>query len=194
MKKCIVKLVCILGFLGIVVIILIVGVFQRIKGEEQESLTSVEQDQKIVTESFPTQFVIYGDEIDFAPAVFVRYINAINEENLRIQNGYTHQMIIINDLSGNVNLSDEEWLLINQYVKSDSRYNMFYLGSKEFEQLVDLEIVTDGMLSYETDLSIGIVHEGEQRVVVFGTYQINTKGSLSEALIHEHVFALKQSN
>lgn len=188
-------------FIAIFLVFILVGVFfvylcwrDKMNNNEEEQLTSVEQDLKIVTETFPTSFVVYGGPIEFDDAVQVQYVNEISSENLQIKNGFEYQMIIINDIEGNTNLSDEEWLIISELVKSDNRYNFFYLGSKEFEQIQSLNILSDVCAMEQGDLSVGLVHEGEQLVTVYGTYYVNAGFSLPEALIYEQAYAIKQSN
>lgn len=180
-------------FIFIIVIIGVLLFYFKNQNLEDE-LTTVEQERFIVTQTYPTQFVIYGDAIEFHDSISVRYVDQINEENLEIEDDFLYEMIIINDLQGNINLSNEEWEIISKYVKSDNRYSFYYLGNKEIEQIYNLGIISSLDLWGQNDLSIGLTHEGNQLVTVFGTYSVNAKFLISEALIHEHVYSLKQSD
>ena len=161
---------------------------------EEGGLSAVERDILTVTDTYPTLFIVYGDEIDFAPSISVKYIDEINSESLAISNDYCYGMIIVNDLNGQVDLSDNEWNEIYHLVNTNDQYNFFYLGDEEFAQMDELGFFPEASALTEGDLSIGFVHESDLLVTVFGTYVVDAGYSLPEALIHEQCYAIKQSN
>ena len=162
--------------------------------DNDEGLASVDKELKIVTQSYPTQFVVYGEVMDFDPLVSVKYIKEINQETLTKGEEYVYGLIIVNDLNGEVDLSDDEWRVISDLVQSNKYYNLFYLGNEDIEQLLRVGVISDLDMWNESDLSIGVTHEGEDIITVFGTYYKNAKFSLQEALIAEQVFSIKMSN
>ena len=103
-------------------------------------------------------------------------------------------MIIVNDLTGKVTLSDEEWGMISELVKSDNTYNLFYLGNEDIDQLLRTEVISSLSMWEGRDLSIAVTHEGPDVITVFGTYYENAGFSLPEAILAEQVFSIRQSN
>lgn len=178
----------------ILLLIILVGVIICGTNDDEDPLNSVEHDIKLVTELYPTRFVIYGSEIDFSSSISVEYIDEICDDNLVMGKDYEYTMIIINDLDNNVNLSDDDWKLVYGYVENDDRYNLMYLGDSDFEQIGRLGILSDMTAFAEGDLSVGIVHEAGQLIFVFGTYVTGASYSLSEALIREQAYSIEQSN
>ena len=178
----------------ILFIIILIGVIIFCTNDNEDPLNSVEHDIKLVTELYPTRFVIYGSEIDFSSSISVEYIDEICDDNLVMGKDYEYTMIIINDLDNNVNLSDDDWKLVYGYVENDDRYNLMYLGDSDFEQIGRLGILSDITAFDDGDLSVGIVHEAGQLISVFGTYVTGAGYSLSEALIREQAYSIEQSN
>lgn len=182
--------------IGIIILLLIIliGVIICGTNDDEDSLNSAQHDIKLVTELYPTKFIVYGSEIDFSSSISVEYIDEICDDNLVMDNDYVYTMIIINDIDNNVNLSDDDWKLIYGYVESDDRYNLMYLGNSDFEQIGRLGILSDMTAFAEGDLSVGFVHEAGQLITVFGTYVTGAGYSLSEALICEQAYSIRQSN
>ena len=168
--------------------------YLKARNETYDDLTTAEQDLLIITESYPTQFIVYGDEIDFDSSIDVTYIDSISEEKFTIPSEYRYQLIIINDLDNSLELSINDWQLLSELTKSEKKRNLFYLGNKEFEIIKSLEI-TDEITAFEDgDLSIGFVHEDDLLITVYGTYIENADYSLTEVLLHEQAYGIKMSN
>lgn len=175
--------------------IIIGGIYIFINRDDGEAdMSSVERDIRILTETYPTQFVVYGEMIDFDSSIKVKYVEEINEETLRREPQYVYSVIIVNDLTGKVTLSDEEWGMISELVKSDNTYNLFYLGNEDIDQLLRTEVISSLSMWEGRDLSIAVTHEGPDVITVFGTYYENAGFSLPEAILAEQVFSIRQSN
>lgn len=189
MKKRILMLI--ISLLVIIAIAFAVLIKQFTNSDGDVEISSPENDLKIVTESFPTKFIVYGDKIEFNEKVNVEYITDINKDTLAFDENYMYQMVIVNDLSGNAEMTDEQWLMLYDKVINDKRYNCFYLGDEDFEQLSQLEII-DGLTAFvEGDLSIGFVYEGDTLITVYGTYIKGAAYDLAEALLHEMSFGIR---
>lgn len=187
-KRVLVIIICLVALIGVAIIIYI---SQFKNSEEDVEMSSTENDLKIVTETFPTKFIVYGDKIEFNEKVNVEYVTDINEDTLAYDENYKYQMVIINDLNSNAEMTDDEWLMLYAKVTNDKRYNCFYLGDEDFEQLSELEIINGLTAFMEGDLSIGFVYEGGTLITVYGTYTKNATYDLSEALLHEMSFGIR---
>lgn len=189
------KKIIIIGIISVLTLGVIIGALHIFLNEDSGTeLTSAEKDIKIITETYPTQIVVYGDEIDFDSSIKVKYIDSINEESLERDLQYKYSLIIVNDLARNVTLTDEEWGLLSNIVKSDNTYNMFYLGDEDIDQLLRVGVFSGLDMWNEGDLSLGLTHEGEDVITVFGTYYKDAGFSLAEVIIAEQVFSIKASN
>ena len=69
----------------------------------------------IVNENFPSDIVIYGEEIKFREELKYRNIDKIDEANM-IQDSYEFRFLVINDRLGNVVLTKEDAALILELI------------------------------------------------------------------------------
>ena len=163
-----------------------------------DELTSAEENILIASKTYPTKILIYGDKIDFDPKLNVNYIKDINEKTLKFDNNYYYQLIIINDLKENVNLSYNEWKLINKHIRSDKRCNFIYLGSKEFNKIKSTRIVDNDTCFEDNALSVGLFYEEDILMTILGTctkdmYSLY-KDTIKEMILYEQVHSIKISN
>jgi len=184
--------------LGIILLIAIIGFVIMLVVQEIDSkndLTTFEQSIVTVTKDYPTQFIVYGEEMDFPKECNVTYIDDINADAIKMDETFKYQLIVINDLNSKTEMSKEDWQLLNDHIKSDKRHNLFYFGNKEFGNIAELDI-TDGACSSlaDTDLSFGFVYEGETLIKVLGSYRQNAGYSLMEVLLHEQAYSIEKSN
>lgn len=189
-----IKKATVIGIITFFTICILVGTMHIFFRKDQEELSSNEKALKIVTETYPTQIIVYGDKINFDSAISVKYIDVVNKETLTRESKYSYSLIIVNDLTGNATLSDDDWSLLSDLVKSDNTYNLFYLGDEDIDQILRVGVVSDLDMWNEGDLSIGLTHEGADIITVFGTYYKDAGFLLPEAIIAEQVFSIKMSN
>lgn len=108
-----------------------------------EALTTAELDLKMITEYYPTKVYVYGDKITFHSSVDVENISKIS--NFVFGDKYKYELIIVNDLQGQTDLSKKEWSMLKEKIYNDNRINFFYLGDrqmvkeKEFREVIITE-------------------------------------------------------
>ena len=64
-------------------------------------LTTDEPDLITVTQTYPTELIVYGDDLNLDPSCHVRKIDAITEENLKIDDAFQFFVLVINDINEN---------------------------------------------------------------------------------------------
>ncbi|MDO4317631.1 MAG: hypothetical protein Q4C48_05410 [Lachnospiraceae bacterium] len=125
-----------------------------------------------VREKYPTDILWIGPWEEYEWELPVRFAETVDRETLTMRDGFQYMYIVVNDLEGSVTLTEEEYRLINAYVKSDSRYHFVYLGKEKLAEICeygfgDKEQVTPA------DYSVGMYHYGERLVSSWGIYSQN---------------------
>lgn len=159
-----------------------------------KALTTAELDLKMITEYYPTKVYVYGDKIAFHSSVDVENISEIR--NFAFDDKYKYELIIVNDLHGQTDLSKKEWSILKEKVYNDNRVNFFYLGDRQMEKMADVGIIDSDFSGYkEGDLSVGVLHESNEIIHVNGTYTNKEEEFLlTDSIIHELAFNIRQSN
>lgn len=117
---------------------------------------SYDQNIKILNQSYPTQIVLYGDEIKFRDALVYEETDNI-ESSIESFNKkkYKRMVIIINDLAGNAKLNEGDCLAIKAAI-DEGLTDVYYLGIGQFSTLQNAGIwngsVQSGDLSMVTAL------------------------------------------
>ena len=92
-------------------------------------LTDIEKIQKVITETHKTDVLLMGKDIQFSTNVPCRKIATISEAELERVDECQYTILIINDMSDNVDLSvDDQEILKNLIAEND--FCLIYLGSK----------------------------------------------------------------
>lgn len=111
----------ILIILGALILMIAVGGFIFIKchndKEGEDDLSSADKDIIVVTEAYPTTFVIYGDDIEFDEKINRKIISEITEESLYNSDGYTY--LIVNDLDNKAHLTKEDIHVIDKFLDNE---------------------------------------------------------------------------
>lgn len=183
----------ILIILGALILMIAVGGFIFIKchndKEGEDDLSSADKDIIVVTEAYPTTFVIYGDDIEFDEKINRKIISEITEESLYNSDGYTY--LIVNDLDNKAHLTKEDIHVIDKFL--DNEHNNFvYLGTESLERMLSEGLFGENENVYEPDdLAVGVYHEAGNRIVTAGMYKKGAEYNLAEILLHMHSYALK---
>jgi uncharacterized membrane protein YciS (DUF1049 family) len=148
----------------------------------------------IINDSFPTDIILYGEDIVFCMHFEVDKIDEITEESLISQK--QNQIIILSDLSGSMSISDNELLIIKEKVFSN-QLDFYYLGTKELDRLYTLGFYEKPR--EEFDLCLSIVSSNDQLLHFNGIWTIenfDNQDDLSKALINQFikVIIFNQSN
>ncbi len=190
MKKIICVFGCICAFAGI----LALGIYiYKNKETEDDSFSKYrdegwglgEYDAYAVREKYPTDILWIGPWEEYEWELSIRFAESVNQETLTMRDGFQYMYIVVNDLDGSVTLTEEEYRLINSYVKADSRYHFLYLGRERLAEICDYGFGDKGGIT-PVDYSVGMYHYGERLVSSWGIYtqdDIDSEMRLCECVI-----------
>lgn len=180
MKKVIVAIVCVL-MIGTLAVIGIWIYQNRQENAEPNSRyraagwEQFEYDAYFVREKMPTDIIWIGAWEGFDFEIPVRFEAGVSDEELKIRNGYTKAYVVINDLDGSLNITDEEYELLFQYLLNDSRYNLMYLGTNRLAYVVELGGYDPDHIQ-EKDLSAGFFRYNDELYLNYGSYTTELVG------------------
>ena len=98
---------------------------------------SYSQTIKASKTTYPTDIFVYGEDCNFRKEVEFAEITRLCDEQLESDKKY--RVIIINDLSEIVELTQEDLELLHRYAYEE-RYIVIYIGMKQYQKLVDNDI------------------------------------------------------
>lgn len=187
--------------IAIALVMLFVGylvVIQILNSQEEEGyVVSKEGDILLLSEGYPTQILIYGEDLGFDERLSVELIDSITAENIKRDESFEHLLIIINDLDGKSDLTEEEWNIIANEVKSSTRSNFIYLGENQFEKILNTGIIEGELTAFQDgDLSVAAIYEGDTLISVYGTYTYydrNMQGDICELILRSLAFGVTAS-
>lgn len=191
----------IIVFVGIIVAIVIIGAIGLyvLGSSDSDFQETSEKNISIVTKNYKTEFIVYGDDIEFDEACYVRKIDKISKENLTSDESYIYTVFIINDLNNNVTLTEEDLSII--YDKSyNDHIDFFYFGKNHANAIKEAGIFSQQLL--ENELSLGVIYERGIRTDVLGTwddymhkaYLEENRGLLAEIIIGQIVSKIRFDN
>ena len=111
----------------------------------------------IVNENFPSDIVIYGEEIKFREELKYRNIDKIDEANM-IQDSYEFRFLVINDRLGNVVLTKEDAALILELIMQRRLMGFYYIGTEKLNMLKDSGIIQNELSSSACAFCTGYAH------------------------------------
>ena len=130
--------------LGIYSIIKMAGPEKKSRKEVMaESMDSIDYAVYFVCEELPTDMLWIGkydgyhEILRYDKELPLRFAEHVDEESLNIREGFKNILIVVNDIDGSVDLSDEEYSLIFNRLLNDSRYNFYYYGSKKLKYVIE---------------------------------------------------------
>lgn len=116
------------GILAVIIpIVLVVGSKNRNKIDKATDLCNYSDEIRILNENFPSDIVVYGEDVNFDQSLNYRVITQISEENLKCDKKYKYSFFVINDRSGNLEISDEEFALCKRLC-DEKDINFYYIG------------------------------------------------------------------
>ncbi|MGN0164785.1 MAG: hypothetical protein ACI39R_01245 [Lachnospiraceae bacterium] len=172
------KIICILLCVIVVGVLVLVGVKIYKESEipedpngkyREEGWASGEYEAYLVREKIPTDIIWYGEWPGCDFEVPVRFETEVTDEILKIRDGYQKVYVVVNDLDGNVGLTDEDYKLITNFINSDSRYNFTYLGKNRLDYLSELEGYGSEHINAD-ELSIGFFRVDDALYAHHGSY------------------------
>lgn len=100
----------------------------------------------IVNENFPSDIMIYGEEMKFREKLRYRNIDKIDEGNV-IQDSYEFRFLVINDRVGNVVLTEEDTSLILELIMQRRLMGFYYIGTEKLNMFQDCGIIQNELSS-----------------------------------------------
>ncbi len=199
MKKVICIIGCLCFFAGLIVII--ISIYKNKETEDDSSSKYRDEGWGIgeyeayaLREKYPTDILWIGPWEGYEWEISIRFAESVNRETLTMRDGFQHMYIVVNDLDGSVTLTEEEYRLINSYVKADFRYHFLYLGRERLAEICDYGFGDKGGIT-PVDYSIGMFHRGEHLVSVWGVYSqtnIDYESNLCECVLNGLELSLPQ--
>ena len=146
------------------------------------SLDSYDEAIIIINENYPTDLIVYGDEIEFRDNFEYRVVSDFSEESLESSDEYSYRFLVVINVTGNMEFSDEELSSLLVYLR-ENNYGFFYFGSTGLDSFQrcnyfdsDLDPSSEGF---------GLVNYYGQEMVVQGfwsEYDANVNDSNPETL------------
>ena len=136
--------------------------FKNLFRESPESISSTERIAKMIQDTYPTDLMIYGDDVLFEMQVPARKLEAITEDSLSIKDGCKYAFLVINDLANTVQLSDAENEMLKEKLRKDG-FCLFYLGEKYadvWREPSEYTVSSPGNLSYQYYMKAGTLRRG----------------------------------
>lgn len=193
MKKVagIIALVIMISFLAFFVFFQ--NYFGNNEGEETTDKT------KKILETYKTEIIVYGDEVELDEHCTIRKIDALTKENLDLDEEFMYTYLIINDLSGELTMSDNDFEILYDKCYND-KLCFFYLGENYLENFREAEIFVQPLK--DTDMSLGVVYERGVIMDVLGTWTKDLHNDyingdthlLKEMLMYEIISTIEVDN
>jgi len=159
----------------LIVVLLVLAVFaihsalSSRKGDFVDEGDSYNQDIVLVNTNFPTDIVIFGEDIYFRPAVKYRRIDKITRESLAYDADKFHRLVlVISDLGSTVQLEEEDYKIIKELLDADM-IDYYYFGTSKVEdiikyQLWEVRTITDGQIY---GFGVGKYYNGKVQFTLF---------------------------
>ena len=138
MKKKKKKIILVTSFIVSIVLVLTVFFVWMFSGDDSVEEDSYSKNIRILNEN-NVSLVIYGDEIKFRDGVKYKNVSEINESSF---NG--NEFLVLNDLSSNALLDDEDYTEIKELVSNGVTF--MYYGMSKFDAFQE-----KGFFNYSID-------------------------------------------
>lgn len=114
---------------------------------EEPNLTTHEENILILNKKYPSDIVLYGDEIDFSGDLQYRKIVQVEEFSLEGKE-FKYHFIIVNNMANNISLTQDEWDLIGEFI-INKHYTFLYIGmvNQDLSQVMIKAGILDTQLS-----------------------------------------------
>ncbi len=149
-----------------------VGIYknnQREEASEKEDWQQGEYEAYFIREKMPADIIWFGQWDGFEFEIPIRFETEITKEALKIRDGYSKAYIVINDLEGDLDFSDEEWDILFKYLLNDSRYNFAYIGTDKLAYVVEKGGYDPDRIS-EDDMSAVYLRDNDSLKLIYGCY------------------------
>lgn len=124
---------------------------------------------RVLNESFPSDIIVYGEDVGFDATLNFRTISSITEENLTSDPKYLYTFLVINDRTGTVTITEEDLELCKKFC-DENNLNFYYIG-EQYLGLMNKIGFTYGLISPNTK-SVAYVNAYGTQTAVHGLWNI----------------------
>lgn len=112
--------------------------------ENSQNMTTEQTCIYALKTAYPTDFMFIGDaeSLNFDESLEYRTLDKVNADTLKRDKKYKYSVIIINDLDGKMELSDDTLSAMQKCIVTDRGFYLMYLG-KNFEKLEPMGIYSE---------------------------------------------------
>lgn len=154
-KKILIVLLFIIGFAVLAVAVLALGSLLGTPISSDDGGTAIYDNEiKVLNDNYPSDIIVFGEDVGFNSKLKFRTITEITEENLTSDSQYKYSFFVINDREGKLNISDEEFELCKKMC-DENNLNFFYIGEHYLARLKNFGFY-DGLYA-DNLLGIGYV-------------------------------------
>ena len=109
----------------------------------------------ILNENYPSEILVYGNDVGFREAVKYRAIEALSEEDFNLNtSSYKYHFLVINDINNDLSISKEDFIRCKKYA-DENKLNFYYIGKQYLDLLRELQFY--GMGGNEENRGIAYV-------------------------------------
>ena len=158
-----------------------------------DSLSSEDNDVKLLTETYPTTFYFIGDTIALNDTIKVQNITADDVGDITTAKK-EWAMLVINDLNDDLPIREEQWKNIVDTVQNNSHINCMYLGNSDWDIMEKQGYFSGKEDLDDTDLSMGLIHQKTSVINTLGMLKADDDpDDLPALLLHEQAYDLQTS-
>ena len=158
-----------------------------------DSLSSEDNDVKLLTETYPTTFYFIGDTIALNDTIKVQNITADEVGDITTAKK-EWAMLVINDLNDDTPIDEDQWKNIVDTVQNNTHINCMYLGNSDWDVMEKQGYFSGKEDLDDTDLSMGLIHQKTSVINTLGMLKADDDpDDLPALLLHEQAFDLQTS-
>ena len=112
----------------IIILCAVIGIFlyANLSGDNSD-YEEVNEDVKLLTEQYKTEFIVYGSEIKFDNGCYARHIDEITKEALTSDPSYVYRVLVINNLDETITFNEEMVNIIKEEM-NNNHLSVYYTG------------------------------------------------------------------
>lgn len=110
--------------------------------------------KELLNETFPSDVMIYGEDVDFMDIVSPRKLSSLSKESILAEKDLDHRFLVIVNRENTLDLSvDELKELKDVIMNKDNGISIYYIGSEGRDKFVEAGLVEK--IYYKDDCGIG---------------------------------------
>lgn len=189
------KKIIVMSLIAVVIGGLIIFAVSQFPKEEEEpsrlNMFALEYEAYVISTLYPTDVIWIGEVLEFEYPIPIREETRLDEDVLKIREGFRHLLVVINDYNGEINVSDDEYKLVLEKLTHDTRYNLCYIGQKQLNHLLELGYPKDTKFE-EYDTGALYYHTGAELTLRLGTFDQFEYSEYGDGLLYSFSDSLER--